>query len=135
MTATENADAATAEPPPPKLCHHGDIKATNILLFSPNTSPLIPALPSLPPPEPRPADWTLKISDFGLAGFRKPGTARPGETAWTPNYIPPEWVTRPESVDRPACDIWALGCVFLQFIGWSLGGFKMVENFEKARKA
>ncbi|KAG6354506.1 hypothetical protein INS49_004523 [Diaporthe citri] len=134
MTAAETADAAAAGPPPPRLCHHGDIKAINILLFPRDGTQLVPALPGLPPPEPRHAGWTLKISDFGLAGFRKPGAARTGGTAWTPKYIPPEWVTRPESVEKPACDIWALGCVFLQFIGWYLGGFKLVEHFEDARK-
>ncbi|KAL1868949.1 hypothetical protein Daus18300_005785 [Diaporthe australafricana] len=129
---------AATEAAPPRLCHHGDIKAINILLFPPCASQLIPTTRGLLPPlEPRhETDWTLKISDFGLAGFREPGAARTGETAWTPDYVPPEWAARPDSsVARPACDIWALGCVFLQFIGWYLGGFRMVEDFEKARNA
>jgi len=131
-----NATASAAEPPAPKLCHHGDIKAINILVFSrPDTPPPASSQASSQAAWPRHVDWTLKISDFGMAGFHNPGREGTGKTTWTPAYVPPEWETRPESIDKLACDIWALGCVFLQFVGWYLGGFKMVEDFEKARVA
>lgn len=34
-----------------------------------------------------------------------------------------------------ACDVWALGCVYLQFVTWYLGGYKLVERFGRKRLA
>lgn len=72
-----NATASAAEPPAPKLCHHGDIKAINILVFSrPDTPPPASSQASSQAAWPRHVDWTLKISDFGMAGFHNPGRAQ-----------------------------------------------------------
>ena len=32
------------------------------------------------------------------------------------------------------CDVWALGCVYLEFVLWFLRGYDHVENFARNRK-
>ena len=101
-----------------RFCRHGDIKPGNILWF--------------PSPEDQDkTNGTLKISDFGTAEFtaqkhgphkvRAPGTRM---------YQPPEahpGVTN--LVIGPSYDVWGLGCIYLEFITWFLGGWQYVEQF------
>jgi serine/threonine protein kinase len=120
--ASPGASSAAGQPSA-AICHHGDIKAQNILVFP---RPMVGG--------PQLRDWTLKISDFGLAGFRS-NRERTGETAHTTAYVPPEW-TLPGDGERRSTpsDIWALGCVYLEFVAWYIGGYKLLEDFEESRR-
>ncbi|TAQ89049.1 hypothetical protein B7494_g2626 [Chlorociboria aeruginascens] len=104
------------------LGHHGDIKAQNVLLF-PNEHSVH---------DEGHADWTLKITDFGLAGFRR-NKSSTGSNAHTPSYGAPEYATCGEVLRKSLCDIWALGCLYLEFITWFFGGWELFERFEEER--
>ena len=96
---------------------HGDIKPPNILWF--------------PGVSGHPDDLgTLKITDFGTAEFTRDGTSSP--SGGSPFYRAPE-VDIPGAVLGPAYDIWALGCVFLEFVTWYLQGWNGVECFGRKR--
>ena len=47
-------------------------------------------------------------------------------------YRSPESIL-PYGEITPQCDVWALGCVFLEFICWYAGGRQLLNRFEKAR--
>jgi serine/threonine protein kinase len=101
---------------------HGDIKPENILWFRST--------------ELEDADkaGVLQIADFGLGRFhgRESRSQMPARTiVSTPTYEPPE-LALDLKVSR-AYDIWSLGCVFLEYITWRLGGFDMLEAFDYAR--
>jgi serine/threonine protein kinase len=99
---------------------HGDIKPNNILVF----------------PDRNSANrlGTLKIADFGITQF---GTEdmrwlKEGEkVSCTRTYQSPECVL--DKSISTACDIWALGCLYLEFVLWYLRGFKAVVAFSRAR--
>ncbi|KAH6629799.1 hypothetical protein C7974DRAFT_193152 [Boeremia exigua] len=99
---------------------HGDIKPNNILHF-PNLN-LADGL------------GTLKITDFGITQFSTEDKRllKDGEKiSCTSAYQSPECV-----LDRSistACDIWALGCVYLEFVLWYLRGYQAVVAFSRAR--
>jgi serine/threonine protein kinase len=101
--------------------HHGDLKPQNILVF---------------PSSPGEDYGTLKISDFGLGGLRKrapsssSGTFRP-----TPAYTPPEHDTDGADAWRSSGDVWALGCLYLEFIVWFFGGADYLREFQIRRQA
>lgn len=95
---------------------HGDLKPENILWF------------------PDPDGGTLKISDFGLSDY----------TSHSKSYIPKSRVATSMSYRPPECDlvggvvgqsydIWTLGCLYLEFITWLLGGWRLVKEFERDR--
>jgi serine/threonine protein kinase len=97
---------------------HGDLKPENILWF------------------PGPDGGTLKISDFGLSD----------STSHSKSYIPKSLVATSMTYRPPECDteggivgqsydIWTLGCLYLEFITWMLGGWALVKEFEKKRMA
>jgi serine/threonine protein kinase len=99
---------------------HGDIKPENILYFD----------------EMDGNDRVLQVTDFGLGQFRRRHSrfnVDPRTVTSTPTYEPPEMALS-SPVSR-AYDIWSLGCVFLEFITWILGGHKMLEEFSAARVA
>lgn len=104
---------------------HGDLKPQNILLFDENSNENNPGI--------------LRITDVGLARFhaqctslRKEGTTTRGETI---EYAPPEALDEGPDVKRSRkFDIWSLGCIYLEFITWVVGGYDSVEEFRKARK-
>jgi hypothetical protein len=80
---------------------------------------------------------TLKIADFGQAEFNslKSRTA-PRDVANTLTYRPPECdrlVRNEQPVIRQRYDIWCLGCVFLEFLTWVLGGEQLQVDFAEAR--
>lgn len=100
---------------------HGDIKPHNVLCFGSASNG-------------RP---TLKITDLGLAEF-KTSIANiyksPSKISMTAAYRPPEYDTENGKVGQ-SHDIWALGCLYLEMIAWILGGWKLVQEFEKLRVA
>jgi len=76
---------------------------------------------------------TLKLADFGLARF---------QTSTTRIYTSKSPFSRP--YQAPECDlaggrfgqshdIWALGCLYLELVTWLLGGWKLVEEFQKKK--
>ena len=104
---------------------HGDIKPTNILWFP-------------PPRKDKEANLgQLVLGDFGLAAFHRRDSRSNLTSTDIPRsmtYSAPEFVTR-EKVSR-ATDIWALGCIFLEFVTWYLEGAHAVnEEFPEIRAA
>lgn len=100
---------------------HGDIKPANILWFR--------------DPDDANSKGILKITDFGLAEFNavhsrsyKPKS----KVANTANYRPPECDLQGELIG-PSYDIWTMGCVYLEFVTWLLGGWTLVEDFTRKR--
>ncbi|KAK4464071.1 kinase-like domain-containing protein [Cladorrhinum samala] len=103
---------------------HGDIKPENILLFKDHQDPAHAG--------------KLAITDFGLARFHHYDTKtyfQHDKIAATPTYRPPECDTDFPIIISPSFDIWSLGCVFLEFITWFLGGGPLVTSFRQQRKA
>lgn len=99
---------------------HGDINPCNILRFK--------------DPEDDTDRGTLKIADFGLVKFDNVHSASitsKTTTPVSPTYRPPEYDLN-GATGRPH-DVWALGCVYLDFVTWLLGGWEMVEDFSKSR--
>jgi serine/threonine protein kinase len=103
---------------------HGDLKPENILVF-PNDNPV----------------GTLKIGDWGEAKYQGKVTAiRPSRTTTkfgTRRYEAPEveiglktaWLGQSERRRSRLGDIWAMGCITLEFIVWLLYGLKGLEKF------
>jgi hypothetical protein len=104
---------------------HGDINPSNILWFSeePEGSDAIPGI----------MRGTFKIADFGSAEmnpfWNKSGVK---DVANTITYRPPE-CDLADSTIRQSFDTWCLGCVFLEFAAWTLGGAKLVMSFSRKR--
>jgi len=77
---------------------------------------------------------TLKITDFGQAEIHSlESKTNRREVPNTLTYRPPECDVRP-SVIRQYYDIWCLGCVYLEFATWLIGGRELVRRFKKSRK-
>ncbi|KAJ0120691.1 protein kinase [Diaporthe amygdali] len=106
--------------------HHGDIKPENVLYFA----------------GPDQADasvgGTLKLSDFGLAEFSihqtKSMTPR-GKWGVSLGYRAPEVDLKQGAAIGRSYDIWTLGCLYLEFITWMLGGSQLLDEFLLARTA
>ncbi|KAL8380824.1 hypothetical protein RB595_005221 [Gaeumannomyces hyphopodioides] len=102
---------------------HGDIKPQNILWF-----------PSSADEQAEGEDGVseggiLRIIDFGTSEFSR--TKAYGEVRDTATYRSPESDTgRPLS---SLCDIWALGCMIVEFVTWYFHGWAGVAQFEKDR--
>lgn len=101
---------------------HGDIKPENILLFC--------------NPEAAGADLgVLQIADFGLTVFnsRYSSSGIPNEgIRRTPTYRPPECDIVGGTIGR-SWDIWTLGCLYLEFVTWLLGGNELLRQFGDER--
>jgi serine/threonine protein kinase len=98
---------------------HSDIKPENILLFGDPDDPI----------------GRLTISDLGLADFRTRENRSniPNEKIErTPTYRPPERDIVGKTVSR-SWDIWSFGCLLLEFSTWMLGGFELVQQFNRYR--
>ncbi|KAI0458011.1 kinase-like domain-containing protein [Xylaria acuta] len=100
---------------------HGDIKPANILWFQ------------------NPIDvndkGTLKLTDFGLAEFHtlhSRSNLSKSRIATSPSYRPPEYDMVEGKISR-SYDIWTMGCLYLEFITWLLGGWDLVRLFTIAR--
>jgi serine/threonine-protein kinase len=93
---------------------HRDLKPANILLASGGREPPVPSptggsRPSL-------ADWTPKITDFGLAKQLDGGSrTRSGVIMGTPSYMAPEQAGGAGAVG-PATDVYALGAVLYELL-------------------
>ncbi|EUC46751.1 hypothetical protein COCMIDRAFT_4172 [Bipolaris oryzae ATCC 44560] len=99
---------------------HGDIKPENILWYPSENS--------------TGGHGVLKIADFGVARFSTVNSWDTHKTGRIPNtdtYRSPEMDLNGNLTT--ACDVWALGCVFLQFVTWYCGGNILVEWFGKRR--
>lgn len=100
---------------------HGDIKLQNVLWFR--------------NPSNEGDMGILKITDFGLAEFK---TSRAqiyqgrSHLTFSPPYQPPECDMHGGRVGQ-SHDIWSLGCLYLELIAWSLGGWELVKSFQEAR--
>ncbi|KAM6517990.1 hypothetical protein FSOLCH5_006761 [Fusarium solani] len=99
---------------------HGDIRPENILLF-----------------EEGDYKGTLRIGGVGLATSHLDATERrillkemTRTMTGAPRYLSPESVHR-DQIPR-VFDVWALGCVFLEFLIWTLHGYDRLFDFRKA---
>jgi serine/threonine protein kinase len=99
--------------------HHGDIKPENVLWF--------------PDPDHETTKrGSLKLSDFGLAEFSLHHTVsmQPKSSfATSPPYRAPEIDLEGTGAIGRSYDIWTLGCLYLEFITWLLGGWDLVDIF------
>jgi serine/threonine protein kinase len=100
-----------------KNCRHGDLKPENILRFTNEGSRGI-----------------LLIADMGLAKFHIVATrqrdAKSSTSEATFRYAPPE--IEDNRFDKPlsrAYDIWSMGCIYLEFLIWILGGQAWLQEF------
>lgn len=101
---------------------HGDIKPQNILWFpDPGASSRI-------------VGGTLKLSDFGLADLKEEEAKPASSRAVSPSYRAPE-SDLPDFRPGRSYDIWTLGCLYLEFITWLLGGWQLVNEFTNRRQA
>ena len=101
---------------------HGDVKPENLVLFSSqrDSNDL----------------GTLKLIDFGTAELKSP-TDHPTLAEFmpnTPSYRAPECEVRDCPVSS-SYDIWSLGCVYLNFIAWLVGGWTLLDDFARKRKS
>jgi serine/threonine protein kinase len=93
---------------------HGDLKPENILWYPIEGSRY----------------GILKIADFGSTRFSEEKT-KYGIVPNSMTYQSPEFNLRGRF--GIACDIWALGCVYLLFATWYFGGMKAIDKFGKDR--
>ncbi|KAI9162754.1 Cyclin-dependent kinase E-1 [Paramyrothecium foliicola] len=102
------------------LGRHGDLKPENILWFRGNEG----------------SAGTLKITDFGQADLHDwiLNTHKRSQIADTMTYRAPECDLE-RNKSRQSSDIWSLGCVFLEFVAWMLGGSKLLNEFAESRLA
>lgn len=99
---------------------HGDIKAANILWYTSGD---------------RGDRGILKISDFGLAEFHRQNSTQTRRVRGSRTYMPPESDFYDSMAVTGSFDIWALGCLFLEFITWYLGGNQLLQSFVEKRQA
>lgn len=97
---------------------HGEILAENILWFKSDSNTIDEF-------------GTLKIADYGLERYYRIQSNSNELLKKGPTFAPPEY-----SLHNPvSCcsDIWNLGCLYLEFITWLLGGFRLLEAFPEYR--
>ena len=119
----EEASRATVANEVPQLLfgRHGDIKPNNILFFPDGgSSPY----------------GVLKLTDFGITRFGTDPTQPPfhenERVPYTPTYQSPECLSKKDI--STLCDIWALGCVYLEFALWYFRGYDHVKAFSQKRQ-
>lgn len=100
---------------------HGDLKPDNIFLFFEDKSETEGDL------------GVLKLADFGLTRFHTAASRslQPGKGPICPTYASPEHATLIDGVSRKS-DIWALGCVFTQFLTWAIRGSEAHKDLRNA---
>ncbi|KUI57333.1 Mitogen-activated protein kinase kinase 2 [Cytospora mali] len=115
---SENVDLPGVNGDDQDCGRHGDIKPQNILWFKQDKNQY--------------GRGVLKISDFGLTTFHSALTTKvPNNVPVTYTYAAPERDIDSD-LSRPF-DIWSLGCVYLQFITWSLLGDEQLSKFKEKR--
>lgn len=97
---------------------HGDIKPENILLFKDSHDSQ--------------SGGKLVIADFGLTRFRRDNNSRPRRLQGTLTYRAPE-CDIPDARISTGMDVWALGCVMLEYLVWSMEGARRLDEFAAAR--
>lgn len=108
-----------------KYGRHGDINPQNILWFGDEVAE--PSMGS------RNLRGILKIADFGTAEMNsKWSKSGQRDVANTMTYRPPECDSEDRRIGQ-SFDIWCLGCVFLEFVTWSLGGTQLLQSFTRKR--
>ncbi|KAI0976447.1 hypothetical protein F4678DRAFT_225831 [Xylaria arbuscula] len=97
-----------------KYGRHGDIKPENILWYKDHTDDL----------------GVLQFTDFGVSDLKSDMSKSKVQSnlAGTLAYRAPEFDV-PEWAIRPSADMWSLGCVYLEFITWLLGGEPLLKQF------
>lgn len=101
---------------------HGDLKPENILWY--------------PDFQTTGGHGVLKITDFGVTRFNTENmwdTQKTGKLPNSPTYRSPE--SDLDGKLTTACDVWALGCIYLEFVAWYFGGYRLVQSFSKQRLA
>ncbi|KAF2714314.1 hypothetical protein K504DRAFT_394598 [Pleomassaria siparia CBS 279.74] len=102
---------------PMRYGRHGDINPGNILWYND-----VPGGKGT-------LRGTLKITDFGQAELNSSlSRTKRQSVAMTLTYRPPECDMQPRVI-RQSYDIWCLGCVFLEFVTWTLGGSELLNKF------
>lgn len=117
--SSSDANDSSSEDEAPRYGRHGDIKAENILWFLEEATD---------------ERGHLVIADFGLTAFHKKTTrseVNAGHITGTPSYEGPEFVLH-SKISR-AIDIWSLGCLYLEFVTWLVGGWEHLKRFPDAR--
>ncbi|KAK0612099.1 hypothetical protein B0T14DRAFT_439006 [Immersiella caudata] len=107
-----------------EVVNHGDIKPENVLWFQDTEQ------------NGRPGRGTLKLSDFGLADVNSRRTASRrfhSQTGVTCNYRAPECDLRDQGGKGREYDMWTLGCLYLEFVTWLVGGFDLLDQFTHDR--
>jgi serine/threonine protein kinase len=116
---TTSSSKLRPEPPSSVFGHHGDIKPENVLMFPDSDYQ-------------KTKRGTLKLSDFGLAEFSHHQTVsmQPKSSfATSPPYRAPEVDLEGTGAIGRSYDIWTLGCLYLEFITWLIGGWELVDTF------
>jgi serine/threonine protein kinase len=98
---------------------HGDIKPENILWFPGSGTDM----------------GTLKIADFGIAQFSVNLRSSRKPLGFSKTYSAPEFSSSPSSLTNALCDVWALGCVYLEALAWAIGGCKLHEHLMQIKEA
>lgn len=102
---------------------HGDITPSNILWFNGSDQ------------DNGSLNGILKIADFGQAEINSMRSrSRQRDVAYTVTYRPPECDLQPPVIGQ-SFDIWCLGCVYLEFVAWALGGNRLYNEFARKRQA
>ena len=99
---------------------HSDLKPDNVLWFRYENDP----------------KGILVVTDLGLATFNRElsRSIQPGSSARVPGYRAPECDIH-DAKARRKTDIWTLGCIFLEFVTWLLGGNQLLGDFKQQRKS
>jgi serine/threonine protein kinase len=101
---------------------HGDITPTNILWYRDGDT------------FEQSVTGLLKITDFGQAEINSANSkTRARDVANTLAYRPPECDAQPSIIGQ-SYDIWSLGCVYLEFVSWLLGGSTLTTRFSQIRR-
>jgi serine/threonine protein kinase len=105
--------------------HHGDIKPENVLWFPDSDHE-------------QTKRGALKLSDFGLAELSMHQTMSmkaKSNFATSPPYRAPEVDLEGTGAIGRSYDMWTLGCLYLEFITWLIGGWELVDSFAFKRMA
>lgn len=119
-----NPSSTVLDPNDQLYGRHGDIKPENILWYKQNADGPHPL-----------ASGELVFTDFGLSALnhnKSRSNVKNGDFHHTTTYAPPESVLPDNFISR-SIDIWALGCVYLEFVTWVVGGPSLVGKFQGAR--
>lgn len=113
------------QPPDKIFGHHGDIKPENVLMFPDSNYE-------------KTKRGTLKLSDFGLAELSPHHTrSMQPKSSWATSlpYRAPEVDLLGTGAIGRSYDIWTMGCLYLEFITWLIGGWELVDDFAFRRCA